>query len=248
MDRVTKKVPKRKCRICGKMFHASLISSGNGFSKATLCSKKCRLKSRLHQPKWTEGEIAYLKEHANDLPFVLFYAQFCREQKIHGWPPRTKRAFRHKMHELQISAKSIYVVVNKTTLARMLGLDARSVSRMIRDGLKISHRCPKKGTIHIAFREVKRFAAQNPERFGGLDYYKLLSVLDDDEFCREILEKYPQRHPHATKPRRVLCLTTSRCFKSINEAAKVSFISQRSVTRSILEKRPVHGLTFKFYP
>lgn len=253
MDRATKKPPKRKCIVCEKKFEAKLKRRKDGrewYSPATTCSHEClcRFKSITKYVPWTDEEIAYIKEHANDLPFVLFYAQFCREQKIHGWPPRTKVAFQGKLRKLRISTKGIYVVVNKTTLANMLGLTVISVSKMIRDGLKISHRCPKTGTVHIAFREVRRFAAQKPERFGGLDYYKLLSVLDDDEFCREILEKYPERHAHSTKPKRVLCLTTSRCFKSIKEAARVSFISERSVKRSILQKRPVHGLAFKFYP
>jgi hypothetical protein len=252
MDPATKKPLTRKCIVCGKRFQVKSTlrkDCREWHSTAKTCSPECltRQKRNTKYVPWTDEEIAYIKEHANDLPFVLFYAQFCREQKIYGWPPRTRLAFKSKLHELRISTKGIYVVVNKSTLASMLGLDVRSVSKMIRDGLKISHRCPKTGTIHIAFREVRRFAAQNPERFGGLDYYKLLSVLDDDEFCREILEKYPKRY-RTTKPKRVLCLTTSRCFKSISQAAKGSFISERSVKRSILQKRPVHGLTFKFYP
>lgn len=253
MDRATKKPLTRKCIVCEKMFEVKTFRRKDGrdwYSIAKTCSRKClcRLKRNTKYVPWTDEEIAYVKEHANDLPFVLFYAQFCREQKIHGWPPRTKRAFRHKLDELCISAKGIYVVVNRTTLARMLGLDVRSVSNMIRDGLKISHRCPKTKITHISFREVRKFAEKNPERFGGLNYFKLLSVLDDDELCREILEKYPEKFGHTNKPIRVLCLTTNRYFKSIAEAAKVNFMSTSSVKKCIVEKTLVHGLAFREYP
>lgn len=247
MDRVTKKLPKRKCKICGEMFQVTLVRR-NELSTATLCSPECRAESRRNTVRWTQSELEYIKDHANDLPFVLFYAQFCREQKIHGWPPRTKVAFRDKLKDLGITAVGLYVVVAQRNLARMLGVSKAAVRNMIRDGLSISHRCPRTKIQYVSLKSVRQYAAKKPERFGGLDYHNLLSVIDDDELCREILEKHPNRFCDVTKPQRVLCLDTNRCFKSIRQAALANYVHPDSVRRSILEKRPSCGLTFKFYP
>lgn len=242
MDRRKLERPSRECVICKTKFKRTVLS-GNRLSKARACSPECRKKLFANKKLWTPAEEAFIREHANDLPWIKFYAEFKRRQTMNGWPPRTERAFARHVYAMGFDKQPRFVMVQVTQLARLLGISREVPTRWVKQGLAVGYRNPSNGYTYISFKEVRRFAQIYPHKFAGIKYKNLLTVLDDEEFCRHIVDTYPKR---SGCKRPVLCITTGKKYESATQAAKQFNVVRQAITRACRLNATCCGYRFKY--
>lgn len=242
MDRKGLQRQSKKCAICRKIFKREILNN-NRLSKARTCSPECRKKLFANKTPWTKAEDEYIKEYANNLPWVKFYGDFKRCQKQEGWPPRTERAFSKRVYQLGFNKQPRFVMVQVTELARLLDISREVPTRWIKQGLPIGYRNPSNGYTYVSFREVRRFARLHPHKFAGIKYRNLLTVLDDEEFCRYIVKTYPIR---PGLKRRVLCITTGKTYDSATDAAKAFHVVRQAINQACRNNGTCCGYRFKY--
>ena len=232
----------RECKICGQRFKRDLISGGR-LSRALTCSPECRRQLYSNWQKWTEPELEFIKEHANDLPWVKFYAEFKRQAGMYGWPPRTEKAFAKRLYEMGYDKQPRYVMIQLPELARMLGVSREVTARWAKKDLPVGYRNPANGYSYVSIKEVRKFARRNPHKFAGIKYRNLFAVLGDEEFCQHIVDTYPIR-PGLSRP--VLCITTNKVYKSASDAAKQLNVVRQAITKACRENATCLGYRFKY--
>jgi DNA-binding transcriptional MerR regulator len=242
MDHRSPNRPRRECQVCGKLFKRDRVS-GNRLSKSLVCSPECRRFLYANKRPWTKEEDDYIIEHANDLPFVKFYGDFKRCAGMKGWPPRTSRAFRKRVNDLGFNSEPRFVMLRISELARMLGVSREVTKRWTEEGLPVGYRNPQNGHRFVSLKEVRRFARAKPHKFAGIKYKDLLTVLDDEQLAKDILERFPKRNGVS---KRVLCITTGRTYDSASAAAKHYCVVRQSITRACRAGGTCIGHRFKY--
>ena len=236
---------KRKCVACGQRFTPPIQSRGR-VSKRITCSYKCHRQLVANKIFWTPEEKQFLHDHANELPLPLFYEVFKRHATISGWPPRTFNGFCQHLAKLGYTAEPMTTMMSCSRLAKVIGVSPYTVSNWPHQGLKIRYRT-KDGTRYFNVNDVRKFAKARPQNFGGLKYEGLYALFGDEELCRHILLNYPKRHRIIAQPRRVLCVTTNKVYKSLADAAKDTYLHKTSVYKSCKFNQEFAGLRFRYY-
>ena len=181
------------------------------------------------------------------MPISQFIRNFNRCNAEHGLNPRTQTAIRTKVANLGYSLKPNCQFFTPGSLAKILGLNHAIVYNWLKLGLKHQkNRQIWRSPIFIKIEDVKKFARQRPELFGGIPYCKLFIALEDEKLAEQISKTYPKRLRvmHQSKP--VICKETGRVYKSIKHAGRVYRIWPSTIARSIRKNHSVNGFHFEF--
>jgi hypothetical protein len=123
----------------------------------------------------------------------------------------------------------------------MLNVSTSTVARWIHGG-KLEARQFKTGkkgsTFYIKRLWLRRFAKENPKLFGGLDFYALHSLLDNELLAKELAVMLM---PANTMQTSVLCVETGKRFESLSEAAAATFISRWRINYAIKNPNKMAG-------
>jgi len=236
---------KRKCKCCSAVFNVPLISKDR-HSKRTTCSYACRNKLiALNRAPWSEEEDQFIHDYANNFPLRLFYSMFKSHCTKNNWPTRTFFAFEQRVLRLGYSKKSLHSMITPSRLAGLLGISSNCIDDWPRQGLRISY-VGKNRARYFTIDEVKRFAKERPQNFGGIPYQNLFVVFGDEELCSYIRANYPKRNTCLKPRRRVLCVTTNKIYNSLTAASKDTFLHKASIYKSCRFNRETCGLQFQY--
>lgn len=236
---------KRTCAVCGQKFTPPRQSRGRT-SKRITCSHQCHRKLVTNKILWTPEEKQFLHDYANELPLPLFYEVFKRHATINNWPSRTFSGFCQCLARLGYSAEPKTTMMSCSRLAKIIGISPNTVSNWPDQGLKVRYRM-KDGTRYFRISDIYKFAKMRPQNFGGLKYENLYALLGDEKLCRHILLTYPKRHRVIAQPRRVLCVTSNKVYRSLADAAKDTFLDKTTVYKSCKFNQEFAGLRFRYY-
>jgi hypothetical protein len=190
---------------------------------------------------WTKEELYILQSCVGEVPWPMVTARYNYEATQHGYAKRTWAAIKHKCDHLKLSRTCIGEWIKATTVSEMLNVSTSTVARWIHGG-KLEARQFKTGkkgsTFYIKRLWLRRFAKENPRLFGGLDFYTLHSLLDNELLAKELVAMLM---PANTMQTPVLCVETGKRFESLSEAATATFISRWRINYAIKNPSKMAG-------
>lgn len=197
-----------------------------------------------HPRWWSPAEDAYLSEITGDIPPVLLAYHYNAWATNHGYSSRTQRALYARVYELGLSAVACGNWINSGTVARCLEIPPHAAARMLN-----RHHMPRKLVGRIFYftrRDLKNWARQHPQEFGGFQRSNLIMLLEDESLVDSILERFPHRYRRSI---RIHCPTLRRTFNSATEAAKALHVDHSTIPAAIKAGRNiVGGIPFEVLP
>ena len=226
---------------------------GKKISARQTCSTTCAARlTQSSNKKWTEEEEQLLMDLAGSSPKEKILRMFKKDAIKRGELPRSWLAIRSHAHKIGVSLEPEvdYLVIPK--IAKRLGIGKTRVKYWLKKGLKTSYET--KTRRYISEKELSRFAAENPDRFGGIKYENLIRVIDDIDLCRSIVLNYPERIDYSIRPpRRIICVdvknNTRRVYDSISAANRdqTLYLSKKSIERCLHLKIEACGYRFEYF-
>lgn len=236
----------RPCVICGTPFYPIYYTKG-GLSPRKTCSKECRIKLHVQQRQtWKPEEIQLLKDHAESMPTLQLIRVFNQLNKEQGNQHRTALSIKLKINELGLSLRPQYNVLSCSALARVLGVSTDAVSYWTTIGLSYTR---QRNVAHsprfISAANLRKFARERPDLFGGLNPIDLYIALESESLVEFITTNYPNRSRGIKPPQAVRCIETGRVYASYMEAAKANFVSRSGIYKAVKFGTKANGYHFE---
>ena len=191
---------------------------------------------------WRKAQEQFLRQFGGTKPIDLLYIQFKKFNTENDLPQKSFRAFRSKLHRMNVSQRASSDYVGMQELADLMGRSRSAIERYIRKGLPIMHRTP--GNVYTTYEEIYKFAKKYPMYFGGISQERLLRILGDEKLARKIIREFPT-DANTAKPIPVICVETGVVYRSMVEAAERHFVTAESLRKAISQNRKCVGLTFR---
>ena len=168
---------------------------------------------------WTPEDIETLSSLAGDLPWRMVPGVFNRRR-----PHRTPTALRRKADGLGLLRRSVGQFVTAGTITTATGLSHKTIRRWIQSKELAARRYGKGGAFPYFIRrqDLRAFARQRPEPFGGLSEAELIQLLDSETLAVEIAAMGLPRYTQLVE---VECIETGKRFPSILAAAAAAFVT-----------------------
>lgn len=236
----------RPCVICGTLFHPIYYTKG-GLSPRKTCSNECRLKLYSQQrQEWKPEEVELLKDYAESLPTLQLVRIFNQLNKENGNPHRSAHSIKLKIHDLGLSLRPQYNLLSCNALARVLGVSVDAVRYWTTIGLAYSRqRNVPRSPRFISAANLRKFARERPELFGGLNSVDLYIALESESLVEFITTNYPNRNRGITPPKRVRCIETGRIYNSYMEAAKAHHVTRSGIFKAVKFGTKANGHHFE---
>ena len=186
--------------------------------------------------RWREEEKEVLRSLAGYKPTPSIVAAVQSLERRMNWEIRTKEAIEKQMVKMRLSAWCIYDNFTKNELARSLGVTDRRISTWISNGLPYKKWSSRSG--QISCQDLKKWAKDNPAFLAGIEYDRLLFVLNDKTLSAQCSE---QPMLKTGKPKKVKNITTGQVFSSMKEASKACYFSRSEISRAIAHQKPLNG-------
>ena len=244
----------RVCTVCSNRFRPPLIwhRGVQEISSRRTCSNTCAHKLvKSTGSRWTQEEDELLRELAGSSPKDQIVRTFKKDALKRGQLPRSHEAIRIRANRLGLSLVPDVDMLSMHKIAKKLGIDADRVGYWRKLGLKVSYKT--KTGHYISEEDLARFARARPDRFGGIEYERLIQVINSIELCRFIVLNYPKRVDFLMKARRVMCTDVQdysrKVYPSVNAAARDPnlHLSKRSIERSLRLKVESRGYRFEYF-
>lgn len=236
----------RPCVICGTPFYPIYYTKG-GLSPRKTCSNECRIKLYSQQrQEWKPEEVELLKDYAESMPTLQLIRVFNQLNKENGNPHRTAHSIKLKIHDLGLSLRPQYNLLSCNALARVLGVSVDAVRYWTTIGLAYSRqRDVPRSPRFISAANLRKFARERPELFGGLNSVDLYIALESESLVEFITTNYPNRNRGLTPPKRVRCIETGRIYSSYMEAAKAHYVTRSGIFKAVKFGRKANGYHFE---
>lgn len=191
---------------------------------------------------WRKQQEQFLRQFGGTKPIDLLYSQFKKFNTENDLPQKSFRAFRSKLHRMNVSQRASSDYVGMQELADLMGRSRGAIERYIRKGLPIMHRTSR--NVYTTYEEVYKFAKKYPMYFGGISQERLLRILGDEQLARKIIREFPT-DANTAKPVPVICVETGVVYRSMTEAAARHFVTAEALRKAISQNRKCVGLTFR---
>ena len=191
---------------------------------------------------WRKSQEQFLRQFGGTKPIDLLYSQFKKFNTTNDLPQKSFRAFRSKLHRMNVSQRASSDYVGMQELADLMGRSRSAIERYMRKGLPIMHRTP--GNVYTTYEEIYKFAKKYPMYFGGISQARLLRILGDEDLARKIIRQYPKKLD-AAQPVPVICVETGVVYKTMTEAAERHFVTAEALRKAVSENRKCVGFTFR---
>lgn len=237
----------RVCVVCRQSFKPIIYTKGDVSPRKT-CSKKCHIKlSAQQRQSWKPEEIQLLTDYAESLPILQLVRVFNQLNKEKGNPHRTINSIKNKLCKLGYSLSPQYNHLPCSVLARVLGVSVDSVRYWTTIGLVSTRQRDKPGSPRfVSAANLRKFARQRPELFGGLNPIDLYIALESESLVEFITTNYPKRNSCIKPPKRVRCVETGRIYNSCVQAAKDNYVSRSGIYKAIKFGRRLNNHHFVF--
>jgi hypothetical protein len=235
----------RQCVICGNTFFPIKYTKGK-LSPRKTCSNPCSKKLYSQQRReWTDDEVQLLRELVETLPTTQMIRVFNAQNGLRGNPKRTAHSIKLKVHHLNLSLRPTFIHT-ASSLARLLGVSSDAVRYWVSIGLKSTRQTDIPNSPHyITPANLRKFARQRPELFGGINSIDLYIALECEKLVEYITTNYPKRSNFLHPPKRVRCVETGRIYNSYKEAAKAVYVSRSGIHKAVKRKGTANGFHFE---
>ena len=223
------------CAYCGKAFTAK--------RHRECCSRSCGSRLALSRggvAPWTDAAEQWLEVHADQMPFPDLCSGYNAAAADQGWPQRTAPSLRQKLWRLGLRSHCTEDNLNRSELARQLGITEPRVRWWIISGLPYSRPYPRRVSIAIA--DLKTFLLANPNMAGGLCQERL-SFLIGPKATAKIMATNPAP---PSKCRAVVCLGTGMVYQSLREAGAAYFVDSSAIYKAIRTGGTSAGLRWAY--
>lgn len=188
-----------------------------------------RKAKKIRNPAWTPEENAVLKECSGVMPF----AEIVKEvQKLnsdrHKWK-RTASATKAQMQRLGLTMRPLYDRHSMNELSELLGVSADRVERWCKHkGLKYKRVSARRNAISMD--DLKRWARKNLNLLVGIEYERLVWVLDSPRLARRCCELQTINGQNGIPIRRK---DTGERFLSIRQAARAIGVDHNTISYAL---------------
>lgn len=236
----------RICVICGEPFKPIKYKKA-GLSPRKTCSQECRCKLYVQRRRnWKPDEIELLKDYAESMPAMQLVRVFNQLNKQRGNDARSSASIKLKIHELKLSLCPQYNQFSCSGLARVLGVSDDAVRYWTTIGLIYTRqREISRSPRFITSANLRKFARERPELFGGLNSIDLYIALESESLVEFITTNYPNRSRGITPPKRVRCVETGRVYNSYAEAAKDNYVTRSGIYKAVRKGQKANGYHFE---
>jgi len=187
---------------------------------------------------WTLDDIETLCSLTGDLPWAMVPAAFNRTR-----PPRSSAAIRIKIERLGISRRTVGQFITTGAIKEITGFSYQRIRRWIDKGELAAQKYGDSGNpYYISRRNLRKFARNYPERFGGLDESTLVQLFDSQRLAAKIVS---MELPAWKKCVEVECVETGEKFKSITAAAKSAYVVETRIYKVLITGGCVNGLHYR---
>ena len=188
---------------------------------------------------WTPEDVEMLCSLAGDLPWPMVGAAFNRRR-----PHRTATALRRKADDLGLLRRSVGQFITAGAIVGVAGFNYERIRQWILSGELKARRYGKGSAFpyYICRKDLRAFAQQHPEQFGGLSKGDLVQLLDSEKLAEEIaamgLPRRSQKVP-------VVCVETGKRFESIEAAARAAYVTSTRMKAVLRDGTRANGLRYR---
>lgn len=174
---------------CGIEFFSISGNKQNGKGRK-FCSKECKMQSFDRFNAWTDEEIGLFEHLSSLMPKHQIPYEFRKIAESKQWLKRSHVAVSHKLHtlELDYSLSTSRKYYTTTELAQILNINISRINcKWRQNGLEFAfYRSTRVNSISIY--TLKKYAANRPRDFYGIQVSKLNIIFRDMAFSKEIFE------------------------------------------------------------
>jgi hypothetical protein len=188
---------------------------------------------------WTVEDIEMLSSLAGDIPWPLVPGRFNNSR-----PRRTATALRRKADELGLLRRCTGAYLTSGALRAMLGVSYEQARRWILSGQLPARRWGE-GQAYpywIRRQDLRAFARERPELFGGLSEGQLVELLDSERLAAEIVA---MELPRPRQCVAVECVETGRRYRSIKAAARAAYVTPQRMAVVLAQGSTANGRRYR---
>lgn len=200
------------------------------------CSFVCRGKLNAQArncPPWQPEEIAILERMSGSHPVESIRASVARLDRKKGWPVRSIGGVKAEMGRRNLKRRCLDDNLTMAMLADCLGV-ATSVVHGWKTRLGLPVRLMSERRSCVCLRAFRKWAKAHEDRLYGLEFDRLLWVLDDAAWARRLSEQKAKRPGVQVRLRRS---DTGAVFQSLNQAARSAYISPSALGKHVQQGR-----------
>jgi hypothetical protein len=188
---------------------------------------------------WTVEDIEMLSSLAGDIPWPLVPGRFNNSR-----PRRTATALRRKAEELGLLRRCVGQYITSGALRALMGVSYERARRWILSGQLPARRWGQGRAFPywIHRRDLRAFARERPELFGGLSEGQLVELLDSEPLAAEIAA---MELPRPRQCVAVQCIETGRRYASIKAAARAAYVTPQRMAVVLAHGTTANGRRYR---